>query len=76
MVVEIAGTRAGCSEVAVDWLLNCRNVEKNAREVSQMVKEFTMNVVDQHEMVELVHRNVEKAKDYVDDVRERDDCEA
>lgn len=44
-----------------------KNVEKNAREVSQMVKEFTMNVVDQHEMVELVHRNVEKAKDYVDD---------
>lgn len=40
-----------------------------------MVKEFTMNVVDQHEMVELVHRNVEKAKDYVDDVRERGGCE-
>ena len=72
MVVEIAGTRVGRGEVAVDWRLNCRNVEKNAREVSQMVKEFTMNVVDQHEMVELVHRNVEKAKDYVDDVRKRD----
>ena len=76
MVVEIAGTRAGCGEVAVGWLMNCRNVEKNAREVSQLVKEFTMNVVDQHDMVELVHRNVEKAKDYVDDVRERDACEA
>lgn len=37
-----------------------------------MVKEFTMNVVDQHEMVELVQRNVEKAKDYVDDVRNSD----
>ena len=72
MVVEIAGTRVGRGEVAGDWRLNCRNVEKNAREVSQMVKEFTMNVVDQHEMVELVHRNVEKAKDYVDDVRKRD----
>lgn len=34
-----------------------------------MVREFMTNVANQHEMVDLVQRNVDKAKDYVDDVR-------
>lgn len=68
-VVEIAGTRIECRQVAAAWLLNCRNLEKNAREASQLVREFMTNVANQHEMVDLVQRNVDKAKDYVDDVR-------
>lgn len=46
----------------------CRQVEKNTRELTHLVSVFNQHVEEQHDMIDLVHENTEKAKEYVDEV--------
>ena len=48
--------------------LSIREVERNVRELSQLVSSFNEQVVDQHSKVETIEDNTQRAKDDVDEV--------
>ncbi|KAK8829041.1 hypothetical protein WA556_005599, partial [Blastocystis sp. ATCC 50177/Nand II] len=43
-----------------------RQVERNAREISELVATFNTHVAQQHEMIDTIHKNTEEAKRDVD----------
>lgn len=43
-------------------------VERNARELSDLVVTFNTHVAEQHDMIDTIHKNTEEAKKDVDQV--------
>lgn len=52
-----------------------RQVERNAREISELVATFNTHVAQQHEMIDTIHKNTAEAKRDVDKVVFRIGCD-
>ena len=46
-----------------------RKIERNTRELTQLISTFNQQVAEQHEMVDKIHDNTITAKEQVDEVR-------
>ena len=66
--IEITAERDWCRDVVFTYSYNCRQIEKNTIELTQMVQTFNQQVAEQHEMVDTILDNTQTAKDHVDEV--------